>query len=44
MIAVMDAGSQGGESQNDSLIHLLDATYLEKHEPIIDDSGELELF
>jgi chemotaxis signal transduction protein len=44
MIAVMNQGFQTDISNDDGLIHLLDATYLEKHEPIIDDSGELELF
>lgn len=41
LIAVINDGSN---SQDDGLIHLLDATYLEKIEPIIEDSGELELF
>lgn len=44
MVAVMNDGSLKGGSKDDGLIHLLDATYLEKHEPIIDDAGELELF
>lgn len=43
MIAVMNDG-RNKQNSEDSLIHLLDSTYLEKHEPIIEDSGELELF
>ncbi len=45
MIAVMNSDlPKTVSNQKDDLIHLLDATYLEKHEPIIEDSGELELF
>ncbi len=44
MVAVMNDGSSKGTVKDDGLIHLLDATYLEKSEPIIDDAGELELF
>jgi chemotaxis signal transduction protein len=43
MIAVLNDGTRQS-GQGDSLIHLLDSTYLEKHEPIIEDSGELEFF
>ena len=43
MIAVMNDG-RNKQSSDDGLIHILDATYLEKHEPLIEDSGELELF
>jgi chemotaxis signal transduction protein len=44
VVAIMNQGYQTDTSYDDGLIHLLDATYLEKHLPIIDDSGELELF
>ena len=45
MIAVLNDGCRRDSSQDDGLIYLLDATYLEKHEPVvIEDSGELELF
>jgi len=40
-VAVID--SKVGAAKEE-LIHLLDSTYLEKTEPIIEDSGELELF
>jgi chemotaxis signal transduction protein len=43
MIAVMNDGTDKN-SKDDGLIHLLDSTYLEKHEPIVEDSGELEFF
>ncbi len=43
MIAVMNDGKNTQPGDN-GLIHLLDSTYLEKHEPIVEDSGELELF
>ena len=44
LIAVMN-DSNPNNTVDDGLIHLLDSTYLEKHEPIlIEDSGELELF
>lgn len=43
MIAVMNDGRRQA-NKDDGLIHLLDSTYLEKHEPIIEDSGELEFF
>lgn len=42
LIAVLNDGVS--DDHYDGLIHLLDATYLEKIEPIIEDSGELELF
>ena len=46
MIAIMpnSSNTQGQGSNNSDLIHLLDSTYLEKHQPILEDSGELELF
>lgn len=44
MVAVMTDGVRNGNQKDDGLIHLLDSTYLEKHEPIIEDAGELELF
>tara|TARA_R110000850_G_scaffold207927_1_gene334029 strand:+ start:104 stop:613 length:510 start_codon:yes stop_codon:yes gene_type:complete len=45
MIAVLNDGCREDNMQDDGLIYLLDATYLEKHEPVvIEDSGELELF
>ena len=45
MIAVLNDGSQQVKMKDNGLIYLLDATYLEKHEPVvIEDSGELELF
>tara|TARA_R110002167_G_scaffold365832_2_gene591565 strand:+ start:636 stop:1142 length:507 start_codon:yes stop_codon:yes gene_type:complete len=44
LIAVMNDGCRNG-NLDDGIIHLLDSTYLEKHEPIVlEDSGELELF
>lgn len=42
LVAVLHDG--GNSHEDDGLIHLLDATYLEKIEPIEEDSGELELF
>lgn len=43
MIAVLHDG-RNKQNSDDGLIHILDSTYLQKHEPIIEDSGELELF
>lgn len=43
MVAVMSDGTKLSEYGDNDLIHLLDATYLEKHEPI-EDSGEMEFF
>lgn len=43
MIAIMPSSVQS-PSDNKDLIHLLDSTYLEKHQPILEDAGELELF
>lgn len=44
MVAVIDQPRSSSQHANESLIHLLDSTYLEKHQPIIEDAGELELF
>tara|TARA_B100001063_G_C16604670_1_gene472607 strand:+ start:229 stop:732 length:504 start_codon:yes stop_codon:yes gene_type:complete len=43
MVAIMP-NSVESPSNNHDLIHLLDSTYLEKHQPILEDAGELELF
>ena len=33
-----------GGSKTKDLIHIIDSTYLDKTEPIVEESGELELF
>lgn len=43
LVAVLN-DSNSNSKLNDGLIYLLDSTYLEKHQAIIEDAGELELF